>query len=592
MAEEGKLEPQNLEPLPGAEAGPSPDRQTLAVLTPEELEARIAALPAGLPPAEKDLGDLIVQITLQPELLRLRYIKMAAKHFGMSVKDLSAGVKAASRVLRENAGPRQTPQEPWDVPATDTADYWAADHPLRLPAEVLRVTDGKGVEGVDLAALAVWLGSKESPFRWAAPLDRGLWIYHPHEERYMRGEHAVRVLMARAAAPWKQAVSDTAVGVAVTTISGLAAMEPTTLDRRLPPRDTVVVPEGVLDLETQEIRPHSPDHLNTVRIAAPWSLDGYSPEEVNAAGDLLDQFLISTLPDPDDREAFLRACGLCLLREIPTEKFFVLLGGGANGKSTALRLLVNVLGAWNVAGETLQSLAENRFAAASLEGRLANVCPDIPTAKLQDTGTLKALVGRDLIRGERKYQAQFTFWNYATPIFSANTLPPANDHSEGFFRRVHVIVFSQNFAEDRADRTLDEKLARPAVLSVMLRMMVQALRDCRADNWAVPMSAAAKEELARYRLSQDSVFAWAEEYLESDPGNQENKDDIYAAYVAWAEASNVGKVGRNSFFRRLLALPKMAGVVEVQPRIEGQRVRCLAGVRLGTGPVSRTDLPL
>ncbi|MFQ5987179.1 MAG: hypothetical protein ACE5KQ_07460 [Thermoplasmata archaeon] len=51
---------------------------------------------------------------------------------------------------------------------------------------------------------------------------------------------------------------------------------------------------------------------------------------------------------------------------------------GANGKSTLLEVLRARLGPQIESAETLQTLSGSLYATASLWGRLASVCPDIP----------------------------------------------------------------------------------------------------------------------------------------------------------------------------------------------------------------------
>ena len=75
------------------------------------------------------------------------------------------------------------------------------------------------------------------------------------------------------------------------------------------------------------------------------------------------------------------------------QKAFLLLGEGGNGKSTFLNAAIKFVGADNVSNVSLQQLASNRFAAASLEGKLANICADLPTTRLEDTQLFKGITG-------------------------------------------------------------------------------------------------------------------------------------------------------------------------------------------------------
>ncbi len=457
---------------------------------------------------------------------------------------------------------------------------WYTTIPLAPPGRLVRYDALGHPVKIDWDGVAYWL-IRESGIKWMTPRDRGLWVYHPTEQRWVRGEDAVAPIIQRIAL---------IVGKSITTermhrpianiIMALTSYEDgDILNHTLDP-DTIICRDGTMSLDDLELNPHSPDDKNTILVPTyvGWE-DRYLQEERDEAVAIRDGFLNSILPNQDDQEAFLCMAGLCLLRSMPVQKFFVLLGSGANGKSTALGWLTDILGRDNVANESIQSLADNRFAVAALEGKLANICPDIPSTRLSDTSVLKALTGGDRMRAERKYQPGFSFQSFATPIFSANTLPAANDYSAAFYRRFHIIKFTECFT-DREDRSLCEQLARPAVHTAMLHRMIEALRDCRDRGWTLPMSDGAHAEIKNYELSQDSVLAWSQERVLIEPSAITLKDAIYTDYVDWATDAHVGIVQRNTFFRRMSSLPGFVGASETRPGPDNTRQRALRGIRL------------
>lgn len=541
--------------------------RTLAeVLAPEELAA---ALERRLPELAREVAAVGVPLADYAPWQAIRRALPPADADRLEAA-LAERVAAAPPV---EALPR--PGSP--VPSLRHGDHWAGALPWTYPEAAIVIPDD-GPARLDLTALTLWLAADpDAPLRWLAPVNRGLWCYRPDKQRWVRGEDAVAALLARVAAPWGMTVTGEKARTAAEAIANLNLAHEHALDSVLPP-EAIPVPEGILDPLTGSLNPHDPAHCCTVQLAARWDPSAHDPQEYAGTEDFLDRFLVEVLPDGIDREGFLRAAGLAATRLTTVQRFFVLLGEGNNGKSKALLLLTKTLGKENVAGETLQSLAD-KFGAAALEGRLANICPDIPTSRLEDAGTIKALVGGDLVRAERKYQPQFTFQNFATLIFSANTLPPANDHSQGFFRRIHLIPFTQSFT-GREDNDLERKLARPPVLTAFLRRAVDALRRCAAEDWTIPMSAGALTELEEYRQNLDNVYAYAQECLTPDANSYVFKEELYADYKMWAEDARVGIASQQSFFRRLRSLPGF-GLRDYRPDGPDRR-RAFAGARLTT----------
>ena len=58
------------------------------------------------------------------------------------------------------------------------------------------------------------------------------------------------------------------------------------------------------------------------------------------------------------------------------------MGRGRNGKTVFLNVLQALAGSDNISSVPLQVLAENRFAAAELVGKLGNICGDIDAKAL------------------------------------------------------------------------------------------------------------------------------------------------------------------------------------------------------------------
>ncbi len=61
-------------------------------------------------------------------------------------------------------------------------------------------------------------------------------------------------------------------------------------------------------------------------------------------------------------------------------------------------MLKRLLGERNCSDATLHSLVENRFAAATLYGKLANLAGDLDSKWLESTATFKAITGGDSLQ--------------------------------------------------------------------------------------------------------------------------------------------------------------------------------------------------
>ena len=129
----------------------------------------------------------------------------------------------------------------------------------------------------------------------------------------------------------------------------------------------------------------------------------------------------------------------------PFQKFTILKGEGANGKSTFLNWFKLVIGENNASNVSLQALTDpsNRFDMANLYQKSANFYADISDGLLIDVSRLKAITGNDSIALERKSRQGFNAKLFAKLTFATNSLPAVKDSSHGFNRRPCVVQFTK-----------------------------------------------------------------------------------------------------------------------------------------------------
>jgi putative DNA primase/helicase len=114
-------------------------------------------------------------------------------------------------------------------------------------------------------------------------------------------------------------------------------------------------------------------------------------------------------PDPEVRRVLYELVGYVQIPDNALQTAFMLLGPGANGKSTFINLLRALVGPENVAAIPLHQFDDDRFATAGLYGKLANTFADLDSRALSSSSMFKAITGGDAIQAERKFRPAFTF---------------------------------------------------------------------------------------------------------------------------------------------------------------------------------------
>jgi putative DNA primase/helicase len=309
-----------------------------------------------------------------------------------------------------------------------------------------------------------------------------------------------------------------------------------------PPRRWINCRNGLLDWHSGELHPHNPDIPSAVQIAVDWVPDSVCPN--------IDQFLQQVLPDgavPLIQEVI----GYALYVGNPFSKSLLLVGPGGNGKSKLLNLVKALAGNANVSAVPLQALAESRFAAAELYGRLANVCGDLDARAIKRTDLFKQVTGGDQVMAERKYGQPFTFTSFALPMFSANEPPISSDQSEAWFDRWLVIPMDRRFrGTDDDDPHIERRITTNTELQGLLVEAVAGLRRLM-DRGRFQPPAAVEAAGDAYRDRLDSVRSFVAEECILLPGSWTPRSAIYTHYKTWASDNGRLAVSATTFNDRL-----------------------------------------
>jgi P4 family phage/plasmid primase-like protien len=235
----------------------------------------------------------------------------------------------------------------------------------------------------------------------------------------------------------------------------------------------------------------------------------------------------------------------------------MLLGDGGNGKSQFLELLTRMLGDENVATPSLQDLMEDPYAKAELYGKMANIHADLSNRKLESTGTFKMLTGGDMMRGERKYERSFKFYNYAKLIYSTNSLPDTADSTSAFWRRWKTIRFPYTFVnnpseplEKQKQEQIVEQICDEEAISTFFNWAVEGLVRL-LDNGGFTDSRSEEQMKVMWLAQANPLRIFVDEFVEVDQGSWVSKDDFYTRYVEFCDMVGGSSLAKQNVTKQL-----------------------------------------
>jgi putative DNA primase/helicase len=306
------------------------------------------------------------------------------------------------------------------------------------------------------------------------------------------------------------------------------------------------VHNGTLDLRSGELRPHRrEDYLTKLCPVA------YDPR---ATCPLWERFLADIFPatgdaaeQPGNTELILfvqRFLGYCLSGDVSEQVLTVFWGKGANGKSTLLNVLLEVLGQDYAIKAPTDLLVVKRDAhpteKADLFGsRLVAAIETEDGAKLAES-LVKDLTGGERIRARRMRE---DFWEFAPThklILCTNHKPKIRGTDHAIWRRIRLVPFTVIIPPERQDKQLLDKLRGeyPGILAWLVRGFLAWKQE------GVSLPADVKAATQEYRDEQDLLAGFIKECCIVKLGDSNYRcraNQLYARFVKWVEGSGEGK---------------------------------------------------
>jgi putative DNA primase/helicase len=292
---------------------------------------------------------------------------------------------------------------------------------------------------------------------------------------------------------------------------------------------------GVVDLESGEFREHDQSRrpIHTKLVNASYNPDAKCPIwehclEMWMAGN---QNLIRYLQ---------RMAGWMLTGTVLEQAFFVLYGPGENGKSTFVKILMNILGNYAQsadpslvmsAGDQRQTSPSSLAAIAKLRGARLVVCSETAQGQYLSEDQVKRLSSEEDISAKFMGKDFFDFPPTHKAILQTNFRPRVYSGGKGTWRRIKPIPFLMQISEDRKDPKLKEKLA--AEYAGILQWMLAGCRAWQAQNCKMIDPPEIHQAVDEYKAESDRLGEFLEDCVEKTGTGDSTVEMMNRTYQAW-----------------------------------------------------------
>ena len=280
----------------------------------------------------------------------------------------------------------------------------------------------------------------------------------------------------------------------------------------------LVASNGVVDLRTRALLPHSPDYHCTSGV--PYAYDPTATASAWA------QYMAQIFPDA--AEFLQEFAGYCTTTDTRYELAVWLYGEGGGGKSTFIAGLTAALaGRWEVI--SLNHLDKSAFALSKLAGKTLMISTEQPGDYSGSMHLINAIISGEPVYVDLKYREPMTIFPCAKLLWAMNDLPRITDPNNGIFRRAKIIHLPKI---EKKDPTVKMRVVTEG--AGILNWALDGLDRLRMrGEFVLPESI--QKTIDEFKTDADVEMAFINEKynLTKHPDDKIRPADLYSIYRDW-----------------------------------------------------------
>ena len=282
---------------------------------------------------------------------------------------------------------------------------------------------------------------------------------------------------------------------------------------------------GVIDLQTGELLPHSPDYLMTKQATV-----RYDPGKKCPHWDAVVERQFGT---GEMAKYFQAMCGRILTGDTNSKAFYLMHGGTDTGKSIMLGALASILGTYAVRAARETFVANQydnpRWEVANWIGaRLVHVQEFKPNDYWYEP-LIKDITGGEVIPAVKKHMTPFNYKPKCKIVMASNHIPKSNTMDHSFANRVRIIPCENRIPEAEKDYNMGIRLLKE--FSGILNYMLKGIEIWDEVGQGVPEWM--KEHLDSYKIVEDPLCMFTDNTIKEAKGQKVQARPLYDNYVKY-----------------------------------------------------------
>jgi len=265
-----------------------------------------------------------------------------------------------------------------------------------------------------------------------------------------------------------------------------------------------------------------------------------------------DNFIMSIMGDRENCLFLQKVFGYAFIGDPIEQHCFFLQGDGANGKSTLIEAIQNVVGPLattmkveyfvsssmtnpNAPSPATYQLKDKRFVFSS----------EVPAGAVLNDAVLKKHIGGGKLIGRKLYGNLIEFDNKSVLFFDANHMPHFRDGGYAMERRITVIPFLMKFDVSNIDIHMSEKLAGDSCKKAILAWLIEGALLYMKEG----LISTARVEYATsdYFSGENTIKAFFKDAIVDDYNCKTSVNNLYEAYLYYCNQNLLPSKSKDVF---------------------------------------------
>jgi putative DNA primase/helicase len=307
-----------------------------------------------------------------------------------------------------------------------------------------------------------------------------------------------------------------------------------------------------IDLNTGQTSNPNPNVLVSKAISVSYTSEAECPVFLNFLNDVFEsnQELISFVQ---------QAVGYSLTGSTSEQCLFIMIGDGANGKSTFINVINKLLGSYGTTAASHTLIANGGGSIGDdlvdlIGARLITVSETEEGQSLAEA-KIKQMTGGDTLKARPLYGTFVEFSIIGKLWLATNSLPQINNTDHGIWRRIKAIPFNRTFEAKEQDKNLSDKLMEE--LPGILNWAIKGCLEWQKNELQTPQII--EDQVAEYKSAMDSITQFIQDECELDKEHSYAASKFYQAYREWCSGAGRKPQSTTAFKR---SLEKLKGVYQ------------------------------